>query len=345
MITELNERSREIFRLIVDAYLDTGQPVGSRTLSKTGVLGLSPASIRNTMADLEEAGLLHAPHSSAGRLPTERGLRLYVDGLMEVGALSAEEQQRIEAECRVRGVSLQDMVEQASSTLSHLSACASLVLAPKAQHAIKHVQFVPLSPGRILVVLVLQNGMVENRVMEVSDPFPASALIQASNFLSARLSGQTIEHARARIEREIADNRAQIDSLTRDLVHRGLALPLGQGGGRIIVRGQARLFEDVKALADLERVRQMLAYLEEQDNMLHLLDSLDGAQGVQIFIGADSTLFNQSGWSLIVSPFRGGQEKIIGAIGVIGPTRLDYDRIIPMVDYTSKVISRLVDRA
>lgn len=345
MITELNERSREIFRYIVSSYLDTGSPIGSRTISKALDLSLSPASIRNTMADLEEMGLLAAPHVSAGRMPTERGLRLYIDGLMEIGGLSKEERARIEAECTVKGLSINEVVANASGMLSNLSACASLVIAPKIEKPVKQIQFVQLEPGKALIIMVMQNGLVENRIMEVPRDLPDTALLQASNYLNSKLAGQTLDDVQKAITNEISENKTRLDKITADLVAKGIALPRNGGGNdsRIIIRGQSHLLEDVKAIEDLERARTLLGYLEEQKNMLKLVDNVSHAQGVQIYLGAENEIFDQSGWSMILSPYRNSDEKIVGAIGVIGPTRLDYDRIIPMVDYTSQVIARLVD--
>ncbi len=342
MITELNARSREIFKYIVSSYLETGEPVGSRTISQALNLALSPASIRNTMADLEGMGLLHAPHVSAGRLPTEQGLRLYVNGFMELGNLNEDERARIESVAAVKGRSLTEMVDTASSLLSNLSACASLVIAPEVQDSVRRIQFVKLEDGKALIVMVMQNGLVENRIMDVPLDLPDQALTHASNYLNHHLSGQTLGEARSTILREIAENKAQIDTLAADLVTRGIALPV-RSEGHIIVRGQSKLLEDVKAIADLERARALMGYLEEQKNILQILDSARHAQGVQIFIGSENKIFDQSGWSLIVSPYKNASQKIIGAIGVIGPTRLDYDRIIPMVDYTSQLISRLAE--
>lgn len=343
MITELNERSREIFKYIVSSYLDTGSPVGSRTISKAIDLSLSPASIRNTMADLEDLGLLSAPHTSAGRLPTERGLRLYIDGLMEVGALSNEERLRIEAECSIKGLSFNDVISNASSMLSNLSACASLVIAPKIEKPVRQIQFVLLEPGKALIILVMQNGMVENRMMHIAGDVSESHLQQASNYLNSQIKGKTLSDMRKSVSDDIRNNRSKLDSITADLVAKGIAIPQDRLGGRIIIRGQSHLLEDVKAITDLERARTLLGYLEEQENILKLIDTVTDAQGVQIYLGAENKIFDQSGWSMILSPYKDAEEKIVGAIGVIGPTRLDYDRIIPMVDYTSQVIARLVD--
>ncbi|MCB1592527.1 MAG: heat-inducible transcriptional repressor HrcA [Alphaproteobacteria bacterium] len=345
MISELNDRSREIFRFIVDTYLETGHPVGSRTISRTSGICLSPASIRNTMADLEELGLLYAPHTSAGRMPTQTGLRLYIDGLMEIGGLSERERKKIENHCLRNGSTVNEALEKATDMLSGLSSCASLVVAPKMDNNIRQIQFIPLDPCKVLVVLVMENGMVENRVMDVPENTNAASLIAASNYLNSHLSGKTITQAQKDVAEDIRKNRTHLDKITADLVEAGLALPLknavGKGAAYMIVRGQSHLLEDVKALEDLQRARALLGYLEEQEMMLSLIKNLGDAEGVQIFIGSENKIFDQSGWSLIISPYRSASQKIVGAIGVIGPTRLDYDRIIPMVDYTSQIIGRL----
>lgn len=344
MITELNERSRVIFRYIVDSYLATGEPVGSRTIAKNAKLNLSPASIRNVMADLEQSGLLFAPHTSAGRLPTETGIRLYIDGLMQVGSLSQEERLSIETTCAATDRPFNEVLEQATNLLSGLSACAGLVIAPKMTGKIKQVQFVQLAPRRVLTVLVFQSGLVENRVIDTDQDIPFTSLAAASNYLNARLAGKSIDEAHTDIRHEIAANKTQLDTITQRLVEKGLALaPAGGAENRIIIRGQSRLLEDVKAIEDLERARLLMGYLDQQQNILKLLGSIEEAEGVQIFIGTENKIFDQSGWSLVISPYRDSSEKIVGAIGVIGPTRLDYDRIIPMVDYTSQVVSKLVD--
>jgi heat-inducible transcriptional repressor len=343
MISELNQRSREIFRMVVDAYVSSGEPVGSRTISRRLGMTLSPATIRNVMADLEEQGLLYAPHTSAGRIPTEAGLRLFVNGLLEIGAVTEEEREAIEAKCNASGRSLPDVLTEASSMLSGLSHCAGLVLAPKSDRPLRHIEFVQLAPGRALVVLVNEDGLVENRVVEVPLGLPSSTLQMASNFLSAKLVGRTLDEARQQVLFEIREQKTELDELSRRVVAAGLATWGGsQQDGQLIVRGQAKLLEDVTALSDLERVRALFEALETKEAMLRLLDATGKGDGVQVFIGAENVLFNHSGCSLIVSPFRNGREQVIGAIGVIGPTRINYARIIPLVDYTAKVISRLV---
>ena len=344
MIIELNERSREVFRHIVEAYVETGEPVGSRTVSRRLGLQLSPATIRNVMADLEEAGLLHAPHTSAGRLPTDAGMRLFVNGLLEIGSLTEEERRSIDGQCAASGRSLNEVLEEASATLSGLTRCAGLVYSPKLESAIKHIEFVSLGPGRALVVLVSENGMIENRVLELPPGIAASTLTEASNYMNARLAGCTLEEARAKIKDEIAHQRAQLDQLTSRVVEAGLATWSGGNSkeGYLIVRGRAHLLDDVTALEDLERIRSLLEQLEGRESALRLLEATGVAHGVQIFIGAENELFNLAGCSMIVAPFGNTREQMLGAIGVIGPMRMNYARIVPMVDYTAKLIGRLL---
>ncbi|MDG5497744.1 heat-inducible transcriptional repressor HrcA [Niveispirillum sp. BGYR6] len=344
MISELNQRSREVFREIVEAYVQTGEPVGSRTLSRRLTTSLSPATIRNVMADLEDLGLLMAPHTSAGRVPTDAGLRLFVNGILEIGALSEKERSDIEARCAAGGRSMPEVLEEATNLLSGLSSCAGLVLAPKTDRPLKHIEFINLSPGRALVVLVTEDGLVENRVVEVAVGLPPSALQMASNYLNARVVGRTLAEARAFIQKEMEDQKSQLDALTAKVVETGLATWAGtrDSQGYLIVRGQARLLEDVTALSDLERIRNLFEALETREQMMRMLDATGKAEGVQIFIGAESELFSHAGCSMIVSPYMNTKEQIVGAIGVIGPTRINYARIIPMVDYTAKVIGRLM---
>ncbi len=346
-VSELNARSREVFRHIVDAYVETGEPVGSRTIARRLGGELSPATIRNVMSDLEFAGLLFAPHTSAGRLPTEVGLRLFVSGLLQVGGLDADERKAIEAQCAAAGKSPQEVLEGASTTLSGLTQHAGLVMAPKSESALKHIEFVSLAPGRALVVMVSESGLVENRVIEVPDGLPPSALIEAGNFLSARLNGQTLGEARDKILKDIEERRAQLDELTSKLVADGLATWSGDqsAGGSLIIRGQANLLNDITVLEDLERVRHLFEVFETREQMVRLVDLVGAAEGVQIFIGAQNELFNLAGCSMVVAPFKNGQEQIVGAVGVIGPTRINYARIIPMVDYTAKVVGRLLGQS
>jgi heat-inducible transcriptional repressor len=342
-LADLNDRSREILRHIVDAYMESGEPVGSRTISRRLAMALSPATIRNVMADLEEAGLLYAPHTSAGRLPTERGLSLFVSGLLELGGLSQEEREKIDGKCAAAGRSLAAVLEDATAMLSGLSRCAGLVMAPKTERRLKHIEFVHLGPGRALVVMVTEDGLVENRIIDVPMGLPPASLVEATNYMSARLVGRTLDEARAGVLRELEQHRAELDTLTSRVVEAGLATWAGEKkGGALIIRGQANLLDEVTALSDLERIRALFAALETKEAMVRLLEAADLAQGVQIFIGAQNELFGLAGCSMIIAPYRNSREQIVGAVGVIGPTRINYARIIPMVDYTAQVIGRIL---
>lgn len=343
-VNELNERSREVFRQIVDSYVESGEPIGSRTIARRLDGQLSPATIRNVMSDLEFAGLLFAPHTSAGRIPTEAGLRLFVSGLLQIGGLDSNERKEIDAQCAAAGKNPQDVLEGASATLSGLTRQAGLVMAPRTEDPLKHIEFVNLAPGRALVVMVSESGLVENRVIEVPEGLPPSALIEAGNYLSARLAGQTLGEAKSRILTDLEQRRAQLDELTTKLVADGLATWSGDqtSGASLIIRGQANLLNDITVLEDLERVRHLFEVLETREQLVRLVDLVGDADGVQIYIGAQNELFNLAGCSMVVAPFKNGKEQIVGAVGVIGPTRINYARIIPMVDYTAKVVGRLL---
>ena len=339
----LDFRSASVLREIVEQYVQTGEPVGSRTLSRRLQMPLSPATIRNVMADLTEAGLLFAPHTSAGRLPTERGLRLFVDGLLQTGSLPDEERERISVALEAKGRSLEDTLAEASTMLSGLAGAAGLVLAPKSEGAVRHIEFVPLGPGRALVILVGADGQVENRVIETPPGLPPSALVQAANFLNARLTGRTLDDLRTTVAAEMAEDRTQLDGLTSQVVAAGLATWTGEGrGGSLIVRGQAKLLSDVTQIASLRAIQALFERLETQETLLKLLELAEASDGVRIFIGAESGLFGASGVSMVVAPARNDADRIVGAIGVIGPTRINYGRIIPVVDYTARVIGRLL---
>jgi heat-inducible transcriptional repressor len=341
-VTELNDRAREVLRGVVESYVETGEPVGSRALTRKITETLSPATIRNIMADLQDLGLLYAPHTSAGRLPTNAGLKLFVNGLLEVGNVTEDERVSIESRCAAVGRSVNEALEQATTLLSGLSRCASVVMAPKTEQPLKHIEFVNLGPGRALVVSVTQSGHVENRIIDTPVGMPASALTEASNYLNARLTGRTFEDARRLIVEDLKLKRAELNDLTARVIESGLASWAGEPGGNLIVRGQARLLEDITALSDLERVRTLFDALERGESFARLLELANGAAGVQIFIGADNPMFANTGCSMVVAPFRDSQERILGAIGVIGPTRLNYARIIPLVDYTARTIGRMV---
>jgi heat-inducible transcriptional repressor len=345
-ITELNDRARDVFRVVVDSYLNTGTPIGSRTIAHLSGLNLSPASIRNVMQDLEELGLLAAPHTSAGRMPTETGLRLFVDGMMQALEPSAEERAAIESRANRVGP-VEEALAATTAALSGLSACAGLVLVPKRELVLRQMSFVPLSAdangGRALAVLVSEEGAVENRVIDLPAGVNPSALVEAGNYMTAMLSGLTLAQARARIEREIGEERALLDSVARTLIERGLAIWSEDGDRRpvLIVRGQGRLI-DAAAAADLERISDLLDDLEGKQEIAQLLDSAGAGDATRIFIGAENKLFSLSGSSVIAKPFRGLDGRVVGVVGVIGPTRLNYARVVPMVDFTAATLARLM---
>ncbi|MGU3494731.1 heat-inducible transcriptional repressor HrcA [Xanthobacteraceae bacterium A53D] len=345
-LAQIDERSREIFRQIVESYLATGEPVGSRNLSRLIPMTLSPASVRNVMADLEAAGLIYAPHTSAGRLPTERGLRFFVDALLEIGDVTEGDRRNIEAQvaAAAKGHTVDGVLQEASSLLSGLSRGAGVVTAMKTDPRLKHVEFVPLDLARALVILVSEDGQVENRVLPLPKGLPSSALVEAGNFLNAHVRGRTLGEARSEMETLLTDLRRELDALTARVVEDGLASWSGDGPGerKLIVRGQAKLLEDLNALEDLERIRLLFDDLEAKREVVDLLGRAEDGQALRIFIGSENRLFSMSGSSTIVAPYRDGQGRVVGVLGVIGPTRLNYGRIVPMVDYTARVVSRVL---
>ncbi|MEO1552509.1 MAG: heat-inducible transcriptional repressor HrcA [Pseudomonadota bacterium] len=346
LMQTLNQRSREIFRQIVETYLETGEPVGSRTLSKAGIK-LSAASIRNVMSDLTDLGLLDAPHVSAGRMPTHAGLRLFVDGFLEMGDPGQDDRAAIEGRLNNAGRDLGGVLKEASSLLSGLAGGAGLVSSPTQDAAVRHVEFVPLSTGEALCVLVKEQGDVENRLVKIPPGLPQTVLIEAGNYLAARMKGRTLHEAAAEVRDEIAARRAQLDAATTDLVQRGLAEWSGAVADeerRLIIQGRANLLEDSAAAEDMERVRQLFDVLERQQGLLEVLDSTRDADGVRLFIGSENGLFPLSGSSVIVAPYMNAERQVIGALGVIGPTRLNYARVIPMVDYTARMVGEVLGK-
>lgn len=346
-LQSLDERSRDIFRLIVESYLADGDPVGSRNLSRMMPQSLSPATIRNVMSDLEQLGLIYAPHVSAGRLPTQQGLRFFVDAFMEVGDLSDSERRNIDSQVELAGEGrdIEHMLTEASQMLSGLSRGAGLVLTAKSEVPLKHIEFIQLEPRKALAVLVSQNGDVENRVLDLPVGVTASQLAEASNFLNAHIRGRTLAEARAEITRLKVETQAALDSLSRELVENGLAVWAGVDGelpARLIVRGRANLLENVGAETDIELLKHLFDDLETKESLIQLLELAEGGSGVRIFIGSENKLFSLSGSSLVVAPYRDEERRIIGALGIIGPTRLNYARIVPVVDYTAQAVSRMI---
>jgi heat-inducible transcriptional repressor len=343
-LAQLNERSREIFRQVVESYLATGEPVGSRNISRLITTPLSPASVRNVMSDLEQLGLIYAPHTSAGRLPTELGLRFFVDALMEIGDIGEADRRDMEAKVVAGGKSMEAVLNEATGMLSGLTRAAGVVLTAKSNVRLKHIEFVRLDPQQALAVLVAEDGQVENRIISVPAGLPTSGLTEAANFLNAHVRGRSLVEAKAELEKAIVAGKAELDALTQKIVSAGLASWSGGDSEdrKLIVRGQAHLLEDLRAVEDLERVRLLFDDLETKRGVIDLLGRAEQADGARIFIGSENKLFSLSGSSTIVAPYRDGAGRIIGVIGVIGPTRLNYARVIPMVDYTAKVVSKLI---
>lgn len=342
LFQDLNPRSQTILRLVVDSYVRHGAAVGSSSLSGdlARMLGreLSPATIRNAMAEMEEAGILYSAHTSAGRLPTDAGLRLFVDHLLEVRTTDADIQAEMEQHLDIGHHSLPHALEKASTALSSLSQCAGLVAAPKKDRPFKQVEFVSLSSTQALVVWVAGDGSVENRLITVDPAIKPSDLQKAADYMNRHLYGKTLSQARSQIRDDIAHHRHALDSLTQNLVEQGLVIP-NEETGLVIVRGQAHLLNDIKEVAELERLRKLFATLEHHETLLNLVEETGRSDGVQIFIGAQSHLFDHSGCAMIVAPYKNTQQHVIGAIGVIGPARMNYGRIIPMVDFTAKLLS------
>jgi heat-inducible transcriptional repressor len=344
LLQEMNERSREVFRRVVESYLETGEPVGSRTLTRTLTEKVSAATIRNVMQDLEFLGLLDSPHISAGRVPTQQGLRMFVDGLLEVGDLKSDDRRKIDETLGSNSNDVSGLLDRVGAALSGVTRGASLVLAPKHEAAIRHVEFVSLGADRALVVLVFADGHVENRIFTPPPGQTPSSMREAANFLNALIEGRTLSEFNTVIRQQIAARRQEIDQLARDLVDSGLAVWQGQGETheRLIVRGRSNLLASGEEEEGLERIRKLFDDLERKRDIAEFLELTEEGEGVRIFIGSENKLFSLSGSSLVVSPYMNADRKIIGAVGVIGPTRLNYGRIVPIVDYTAQLVGRLI---
>lgn len=339
VLNDIDARAREIFRRLVEAYIETGEPVGSRTLSQDRRLAVSAATIRNVMADLTDMGLLHAPHISAGRLPTDLGLRLFVDSLLQLGDISDDERRALDGAAAEEGRGT--VLEHAAAKLSGLTGSASLVVAPKFEAPLRHIEFIASSPGAALAVLVYEDGKVENRVIKTPPGLAASGLVSAGNYLAARLRGRTISEAREAILKELEENRADLDALTARLVGEGIAEIAAGERNSLIVRGRGRLLEEAAA-EDLERVRMLFDDLEKKRDVIDVLNAARDGEGVKIFIGSENRLFSLSGSAVVAAPYRDADANIVGVLGVIGPTRLNYARIIPIVEYAAEVVSRRI---
>jgi heat-inducible transcriptional repressor len=344
LLSELNDRSREVFRRVVEGYLTSGDPIGSRTLTRTLSEKISAATVRNVMQDLEHLGLLDSPHTSAGRVPTVSGLRLFVDSLLDIETVGETDREAIDATLGSNDTSVTALLDKIGSTLSDLTRGASLVLAPKHENSLRQIDFVSLSRERALAVLVMSDGHVENRVFPLPPGITASSLREAANFINARIEGRTLAELRRLIQNDLALHQRELDALATDLVERGVALWENPGNSieRLIVRGRANLLPDSDEAAEIERIRHLFDDLERKREIVDFLELTDQGEGVRIFIGSENKLFSLSGSSLVVSPYMNSERKIVGAIGVIGPTRLNYGRIVPIVDYTAQLVGRLL---
>ncbi|MGY3438454.1 MULTISPECIES: heat-inducible transcriptional repressor HrcA [unclassified Marinovum] len=344
VLGEMNDRSREVFRRVVEGYLSTGGPVGSRTLTRTLSEKVSAATIRNVMQDLEFLGLLHSPHVSAGRIPTQQGLRMFVDGLLEVDDLAIEDRAALDSTLGDNASDVSNLLDRVGSALSGVTHGASLVLTPKHEAPMRHIEFVSLARDRALVVLVFADGHVENRIFTPPPGQTPSSMREAANFLNSLIEGRTLSELRTQFTKEIQNRRQEIDSLSRELVESGLAIWSDDtaDSARLIVRGRSNLLGDSDAEEDLERIRNLFDDLERKRDIADFLELTEEGDGVRIFIGSENKLFSLSGSSLVVSPYMNADRKIIGAVGVIGPTRLNYGRIVPIVDYTAQLVGRMI---
>ncbi|CUH49921.1 heat-inducible transcriptional repressor HrcA [Ruegeria atlantica] len=344
VLDDMNDRSREVFRLIVESYLDSGEPVGSRSLTRTLSEKVSAATVRNVMQDLEFLGLLDSPHVSAGRVPTQMGLRMFVDGLLEVGDLGVDDRQKLDETLGSNAGDVGGMLDRVGSALSHVTHGASLVLTPKQESEIKHIEFVSLAHDRALVVLVFADGHVENRLFTPPPGQTPSSMREAANFLNSLIEGRTLSEVLRQMQTKITARRQEIDVLAREMVESGMAAWDGDGtdSARLIVRGRANLLGEPGEAEELDRIRTLFDDLERKQDIAEFLELTEEGEGVRIFIGSENKLFSLSGSSLVVSPYMNADRKIIGAVGVIGPTRLNYGRIVPIVDYTAQLVGKLI---
>ena len=340
---ELNDRSKKILKSVIETYLETGEPAGSETILKKIGIDLSSSSIRSILANLQKEGLLYAPHISAGRLPTDKGMRFFVDGLLEYGRLSKNEEENIKNQCQSKGSSFQEVLNEASKTISGLSHCAGIVVAPKFLNKIKHIEFIKLNSNKIMSIIASENGLVENRILDSKTNYNESTLKQASNYLNSKFVGKTLEQIKIMINEEIKNSKSQLDSIATKLVKEGIIeIVPSLETPYIFLHGQSSLLEEEIISKDLDQIRNLFDDIENKSNFLNVIENTSKGQGVQIFIGSQNFLFKHSGLSMVMAPYKNKDQKIIGAIGVVGPTRLNYAKIVPLVDYTSKIIGKVL---
>ncbi len=344
LYAELNDRSKLIFKKLVESYLKTGTPAGSETIMKMGGLNLSSASIRSILSNLQKEGLLFAPHRSAGRVPTDKGMRFFVDGLLEFGRISKTDKENIKQLCSSKGKSYEEALDVASKAISGLSNYAGIVIAPKFQKNLKHVEFIRLNESQIMLILAYENGEVENRIIDDGGKYNASLLIQASNYLTSKFNNKNITQIKKIIQNEIKNSQNELENISSKLIQQGIIETLPNSKNPyIFLHGQSNLLNDEIISKDLDQIRNLFDEIEKKSSFVDILETAGKAKGVQIFIGSKNFLFKHSGLSMIMAPYKNNDQEIIGAIGVVGPTRLNYSKIVPLVDYTSKIIGKVVE--
>jgi heat-inducible transcriptional repressor len=340
---ELTDRTKQIFKTVVETYLETGSPSGSETVLKKAGLDISSASVRSILSNLQKEGLLFSPHTSAGRVPTEKGMRFFVDGLLEFGRISKSEKENIEQLSSSKNKSYQEVLDEASRSISGLSNYAGIVIAPKYQKNLKHLEFIRLNNTQIMSILAYENGEIENRIIEDSGKFTNSQLLQTSNYLSEKFKNKNISEIKKIIESEIMSTRSNLEEISKKLVKKGIVeIEPKMNNPYIFLHGQSKLLKDEIISKDLDQIRQLFDDIENKSTFIDILENAGKAKGVQIFIGSKNFLFKHSGLSMVMAPYKNKEQEIVGAIGVVGPTRLNYSKIVPLVDYTSKIIGKVI---
>lgn len=341
MAADLNERGRLILEAIIEDYIESAEPVGSRSVTRRHQMGLSPATVRNVMADLEDMGYLVSPHTSAGRIPTEKGYRFYIDSLLQVRKLSLRERQDLERRYHFKGLRVEELLQEAGKALSSISNYTGIVMAPRlATTVFRHIEFLRLSQGKILVVFVSQSGLVQNKIIEVDEPIRQDELEKITNMLNHTLTGKTIQEIKETILDEMSREKALYNQLLqRALLLSGEALK-DELGGQVFIEGAFNIMEQPE-FADLERMKRLFRAFEQKSLLVDLLDKSQKAQGVQIFIGSATEYSEIEGCSLVTSSYS-DRQGTIGTLGVIGPSRMPYSMVIPIVDYTAKLVSQIL---
>ena len=331
----MDRRAQTLLKTLIERYIADGQPVGSRTLSKYSGLELSPATIRNVMADLEDLGLIVSPHTSAGRVPTPKGYRLFVDTLLTVQPLQYDQTERIQGQ--LRGDEPQRVLAQAASLLSNLSHFAGVVLTPRRSSLFRQVEFMRLSDRRILLIIVTPEGDVQNRILHTERDYTPSQLVEAANFINAHFAGLALESIRERLRGELASLRDDITVLMQRAIEAS-GKALTEESEPVVISGERNLLGIADLSDNMERLRRLFDMFDQRSGLLQLLDASSHAHGVQIFIGGESKLVPMDQMSVVVAPYE-VDGKIVGTLGVIGPTRMAYERVIPIVDITAKLVS------